>query len=595
MTVLLSQITSAVRLPDGSTPPDGNKIIFTLTSWDKTDDAVIMHGPVEAQIESGAIDVSLHRVGTGLRQTAYRVDYVYHNAAARRWLTLSMGQIAPDGPGPYDLADLLAVPVTTPTPPDVLAQALGAAAAAAADADSTAADRVQTGLDRTAAAASAAEAALYDGIRVDDFADLATLAPAAVAVGQYVQVRATGRTYVRVASGGDLDYAGTGGVMLDVVREGAGGALENADLLNGRATNLLIKRPLAGATRLHIEPNGVPTGTAAKLDLMHDDYEEDNANYRILNLYTKNYDAADTSTTQGNNGVSVIGVKGVGRNFGIWPSLHFGFSDDGPLSAVPMKMYYFDTSDTVWRTPMKGAWRTGVAVDAGDYMLASNKLYQAAGSGTTGATVPSHSAGSVSDGAVTWAFVRDYAAVSGSIRGNVVFGNRDDMPKFGLPTVRAQFAQDAAIWNGKKVRFLDSANATAWSMFTQGGTDDLYIESADGTARLRLDSTGKFIQLIGLAIAAPSVTATLNSATPSIAGVRELTFNNSSATTVTSFSGGIGNQEIFVRTGNGQTTLQHGANIKIVGGANRLMTTDDLLHFIMNSAGTVATEVGYRG
>jgi len=163
MAVLRTQITGPVRLPDGSTPPDGNKIIFTLTSWDKTDDAVIMHGPVEAQIESGAIDVSLHRVGTGLRQTAYRVDYVYHNAAARRWLTLSMGQIAPDGPGPYDLADLLAIPAPVPTVPDALAQALGAAATSSANAGLTAADRVQTGLDRSAAAASAATSALHLG------------------------------------------------------------------------------------------------------------------------------------------------------------------------------------------------------------------------------------------------------------------------------------------------------------------------------------------------------------------------------------------------------------------------------------------------
>lgn len=78
----------------------------------------------------------------------------------------------------------------------------------------TAADRVQTGLDRSASAASAAQAALYDGVRVDAFADLATLTPSDMAVGKYVQVRSLNQWYRRVSTGGHLDYSGAGGVKL---------------------------------------------------------------------------------------------------------------------------------------------------------------------------------------------------------------------------------------------------------------------------------------------------------------------------------------------------------------------------------------------
>jgi hypothetical protein len=411
---------------------------------------------------------------------------------------------------------------------------------------------------------------------------------------RYMQALPQGYTVDTLVSSDD----GSSGSMwstvagfITYVKTAASAIFGRVSLLSGRASNMLIRDQTAGPTRVHVEPNGYVTGTAAKQDWMFDPYQTDNINYRIVNLYTKTYDAADASTTQGNNGVAVLGVKGVGNNFGVWPTLHFGFSDDGAVSAVPMKMYYFDTSDTVWRTPMTGAWRTGAVVAAGEYKLASNKLYQAAGSGTTGATIPSHAAGSVSDGGVTWAFIRDYAAAAGSVRGTVLFGDRDDLPKFGLSTVRAQYSQDAAFWNGKKLRFLDSSNLSAWSVYTNGATDDLYIETEDGAKRLRLDATGQFLQITGLAVASASVTPTSLDTTPSIKGVRTLLFNNAGPTSVTQFDDGIGFQEFYVRSANGQTTLVHGANLRLIGAVNKLLGTDDILLFQTGSSGTVATQV----
>lgn len=51
------------------------------------------------------------------------------------------------------------------------------------------------------------------------------------------------------------------------------------------------------------------------------------------------------------------------------------------------------------------AWVTGTVVAANTYTVNASKLYFAATGGTTGATAPTHSTGSTSDGAVSWLYV----------------------------------------------------------------------------------------------------------------------------------------------------------------------------------------------
>lgn len=90
----------------------------------------------------------------------------------------------------------------------------------------TAADRVQTGLDRSAAAASAAQAALYDGPWLDTVAALeldtsltyTAALPGTVVTGDYVQTRAEGFAYQVVASGAvDHQITTAGGVKLRAI------------------------------------------------------------------------------------------------------------------------------------------------------------------------------------------------------------------------------------------------------------------------------------------------------------------------------------------------------------------------------------------
>lgn len=366
--------------------------------------------------------------------------------------------------------------------------------------------------------------------------------------------------------------------------------------------HLLIQNTHANtATRVHEEPNGFVAGTAAKFDLMFDPYEADGANgYRILNLYTKNYDLTDGSTLVGNNGVGVLGLKGVGKHFGIFPALHVGFMDDGATSATPFKMYYFDTGDSAWRTPLLGAWRPGISVTSGDYILASFHLYQAGNTAVTGATIPSHTSGTVSDGGVNWLFVRDYQATSGGFRGCVVIGDRDDLPVFGLPSVRMQVAQDVAVWNGKKVRFLDNTNASSWSVFTNGLTDDLYIETEDGQRRLRLDSTGKFLQLTGMAYCTSALVITDNTTTPDVSGCEKVIINNASVTSITQLRGLPPHAKLIVTGGNTNTTLVHNSTagsagsptLCLIGGVNKTLSPDCDIELRLNISQTQWIEVG---
>jgi hypothetical protein len=89
---------------------------------------------------------------------------------------------------------------------------------------------------------------------------------------------------------------------------------------------------------------------------------------------------------------------------------------------------------------------------------------------------------------------------------------------------------------------------------------------------------------------------TNNSATPSVSGAQEglCYHSNSSATTITNFVDGYASQTIDIEANNGNTTIQHNADIRLQGGVNFSMTTGNRLYLRKEdtSSGSSWYEIG---
>ena len=80
-----------------------------------------------------------------------------------------------------------------------------------------------------------------------------------------------------------------------------------------------------------------------------------------------------------------------------------------------------------------------------------------------------------------------------------------------------------------------------------------------------------------------------NSATPNVPGRLNWRANNSSATTITAFNGGVDGQQIVIRASNGNTTIAHGGSIVTKGAANVTLPADGSISFARQ--GTVWREI----
>jgi parallel beta-helix repeat protein len=69
-------------------------------------------------------------------------------------------------------------------------------------------------------------------------------------------------------------------------------------------------------------------------------------------------------------------------------------------------------------------WATGQTIAVGDYRTSGVLLYKATTAGTTGATAPTHTSGTVSDGAVSWAYIDSFLGNTREAYSNTVGPNR---------------------------------------------------------------------------------------------------------------------------------------------------------------------------
>lgn len=239
MAISLTTVTGPLYMPNGQTPLEG-RVSFELSSWDRQiGEALITSGPVYADIDlNGNFSVELFTSTLGVNTVNYKMyvhwvdstfvqkyeNNTYNSLGAPRYVKEYIGSFALSGNGPFRVSDLNIVSELVSNSFDIYQEIQAHLLSVGALVLQVEEDKIQTELNAAASATSAERAndaattaALYDGIRVDTFAGLAAITPVVAAVGKYIQVRATGATYQVVASGGDLNYTGTGGVRLAVV------------------------------------------------------------------------------------------------------------------------------------------------------------------------------------------------------------------------------------------------------------------------------------------------------------------------------------------------------------------------------------------
>jgi hypothetical protein len=131
----LTTIAGTILTSTGAVPNQG-RLIFTRASWDMNSDVVWSASPIEEVLSGSAYSVALESTTDKQIQSAYKVELSHYSAVKRATLIEVLGVIAvPPTGGPFDLPDLLAVPITEPVPADILA--LCQAYATSADADAT--------------------------------------------------------------------------------------------------------------------------------------------------------------------------------------------------------------------------------------------------------------------------------------------------------------------------------------------------------------------------------------------------------------------------------------------------------------------------
>lgn len=173
MAVDLVTVTGNLETLAGAAPLLG-RVWFRISRADWTLSGEIFapeYVEVIADAVTGAFSVDLQSTDDFEAGSTYAAVLKYREPLDAKDREFTIGTFALPSGGPYQLGDLMSVPVAAPVPADVLALCQAYAAA-------TAADRIQTGLDRTAAEASAARIDLGE---LDDA--VAATAADAVATG----------------------------------------------------------------------------------------------------------------------------------------------------------------------------------------------------------------------------------------------------------------------------------------------------------------------------------------------------------------------------------------------------------------------------
>lgn len=233
-------------------------------------------------------------------------------------------------------------------------------------------------------------------------------------------------------------------------------------------------------------------------------------------------------------------------------------------------------------------WRAGQVFGAGDYTITDGRTYTTAAGGTAGATQPTHTSGTVSDGGIDWTYVetsQDSTIFKVTERGRVAWNT-------GLGATESFKWKQAPTDSGNVVvTFEGTGVSRAASLFLYGTsgagavlTNTPYIQGSN-TGTLRFNGGGQVLAEVSTtaftigALGRRASTITNGDTTPSVLNLGEITFANASATTVTAFDDSAASQELFILFANGNTTLQHSGSLQLRGAVNVTGTTGNTMLF----------------
>ena len=258
MAVNLVTVTGSLETLSGATPMLG-RMWFKLNrpDWNLTGD-IFAPEYIEAiaNTATGAFTVAMQSTNDFQTGATYSAILRYREPLDGKDREYTVGTFALAPGGPFELGDLLTVPIIAPVPADILALCQAYAASASTNAASSL-------INANAAAASAVTAALYAGVEVNTFAALLALTSAnAPAVGEFVLVKETSSIWKRVASAGHVTLFTTTlfwevqALVVTPEMFGAVGSSAVPDTLAFRALQALA-RPVLGGAKTYLISQGI--------------------------------------------------------------------------------------------------------------------------------------------------------------------------------------------------------------------------------------------------------------------------------------------------------------------------------------------------
>ncbi len=228
-------------------------------------------------------------------------------------------------------------------------------------------------------------------------------------------------------------------------------------------------------------------------------------------------------------------------------------------------------------------WKTGEVISGTTYRVNGSNHYISASTGTTGATPPTHAAGTQSDGGVDWTWL-DFV---GRTVLNVDEYNRVQL---GSNSVGACFEHQANILDptgGEYVMNLRAANVSkkvklkGWPTDSGGssavaapflqwqdGIGLRFMRSTEAGSVGRITDTGILLEAVLDAWTA----AADGDTTPTVLGIRVLYTANSGATSITGLDDAVDGQEVTIVATDAHTTLVSSGTFTLSGSANQLLT-----------------------